>query len=44
VTPTPKDKEELIKDTLSLIPYQGKGFEVNLPEIFRRLKRLFRDK
>jgi hypothetical protein len=46
VTPKPKDKdkEELLGDIVSLVPIKGKGFEVNLPEIFRKLKQLFKDK
>lgn len=46
VTPKPKDKEkeELLGDIVSLVPIKGKGFEVNLPELFRRLKQLFKDK
>lgn len=34
------DKEELVTDILSVTKYHGKGFEINLPEIFRRLKAL----
>ena len=44
VTPKPNDKEELLGDMVSLVPIKGKGFEVNLPEIFRKLKQLFKDK
>ena len=33
-----KDKEELVADILSVTRYQGRGFEINLPEIIRRLK------
>jgi hypothetical protein len=44
VTPTPKDKdkEELLGDIVSLVPLKGKGFEVNLPELLRKLKQLFK--
>lgn len=44
VTPNPKDKdkEELLGDIVSLVPLKGKGFEVNLPELLRRLKLLFK--
>lgn len=44
VTPRPKDKdkEELLGDLVSLVPLKGKGFEVNLPELFRKLKQLFK--
>lgn len=45
VTPKPKDKdkEELLGGTVSIIPLKGKGLEINLPELFRRLKRLFKE-
>ncbi|HEY0080077.1 MAG TPA: hypothetical protein VGB73_15810 [Pyrinomonadaceae bacterium] len=45
VTPKPKDKdkEELLGGTVSIIPLKGKGVEINLPELFRKLKRLFKD-
>lgn len=36
-------KEELLGGTVAITKYQGKGFEVNLPEIFRRLKQRFSD-
>lgn len=44
VTPKPKDKEkeELLGDIVSLVPIKGKGFEVNLPELLRKLKQLFK--
>jgi hypothetical protein len=32
------EKEDLLGGTLSITKYQGKGFEINLPEIIRRLK------
>jgi hypothetical protein len=35
-----QDKEELVGDILSVTKYQGRGFEINLPEIIRRLKRV----
>lgn len=35
------DKEDLITDIISVTKYRGKGFEINLPEIFRQLKKLF---
>jgi hypothetical protein len=44
VTPKPKDKEEVLGGTLAIKKYEGKGFDVDLPEIFRRLKRFFSDK
>lgn len=37
------DKEDLLDGTLAITKYQGKGFEINLPEIFRRLKKLFNE-
>jgi len=45
VTPKPKDKdkEELLGGTVALIPVEGKGVRINLPEIFRRLKQLLSD-
>jgi hypothetical protein len=45
VTPESKNKdlEELLGGTVALIPVEGKGVRINLPEIFRRLKRLFSD-
>ncbi len=44
ITPQPgEDKEELLGGTLAITKYEGKGFELNLPEIFRRLKKLFAD-
>jgi hypothetical protein len=43
VTPNKdKDKEGLIGDMVSLIPIKGKGFEINLPEMFRKLRYLFK--
>jgi hypothetical protein len=46
VTPRLKaeEKEEFLGGTLAIIPLKGKGFEVNLPEVFRKLKRLFTEK
>jgi hypothetical protein len=43
VTPntTSKDKEELLSGTLAITRYEGKGFEINLPELFRKLRNLF---
>jgi hypothetical protein len=41
---TPKkaeDKEEFLGGTIALTKYQNKGVEINLAEIFRKLKRLF---
>jgi hypothetical protein len=35
------DREDLLGGTVSLIPYEGKGFEVNLPAIYRKLKAIF---
>lgn len=36
-----KDKEELLSGTIAITRYEGKGFEINLPELFRKLKSLF---
>ena len=33
-----EDKEELLKGALAITKYKGKGFEINLPEVYRRLK------
>jgi len=35
------DKEEFLGGAVALTKYQGKGVEINLAEIFRKLKRLF---
>lgn len=45
VTPEPDrgDKEELLDGTVALTKFNWKGVEFNLPEIFRRLRRLFRE-
>lgn len=37
-----KDKEEILEGIFSITEYKGKGFELNLAEIVRRLKQLFR--
>lgn len=34
-----EDKEELLGGALAITRYKGKAFEVNLPDLFRRLKR-----
>jgi hypothetical protein len=44
VTPKPKDKEEMLGGTLAIKKYEGKGFDLDLPEIFRKFKRLFKNK
>jgi hypothetical protein len=41
INPLENDKEDLITDIISVTKYRGKGFEVNLPEMFRQLKKLF---
>jgi len=41
VTPTPKDKEDVIPGILALSTYEDKGLSLNLGEVLRRLKRLF---
>jgi len=33
------DKEELMGGTVAITPFQGKGLMINLPDLFRRLKR-----
>ncbi|HYE76343.1 MAG TPA: hypothetical protein VEF04_23565, partial [Blastocatellia bacterium] len=38
-----KDKEEVFDGLAEITKYEGKGFNLNLPEIFRRLKRLLAD-
>ncbi|MGZ5445107.1 MAG: hypothetical protein ACXW5U_24970 [Thermoanaerobaculia bacterium] len=35
-------REEFLGGTLALTRYEGKGFEVNLPAIFRRLREMFK--
>jgi hypothetical protein len=35
------DAEPLVPGIITVIPYEGKGFTVNLPELLRRLKRRF---
>lgn len=37
-----EDKEELLDGIVAIKKYEGKGFEVDLPEIFRRLGAMFR--
>jgi len=39
VSPKPEDKEDVIPGVVSLSTYKEKGIEVNLGEMFRRLKR-----
>lgn len=34
-----EDSEDLVKNIISVKKYEGKGFSVNLPELFRKLKR-----
>lgn len=43
VTPPPKksDKEEFLGGTFAVTKYQGKGFEINIPELIRLLRRRF---
>jgi hypothetical protein len=43
ITPRPKDedKEYVFEDLIIIKRYEGKGFEINLPELFRKLRRLF---
>jgi hypothetical protein len=44
VTPKPKDKEELLGGTVAIKKYDGKFVEVDLPELYRKLKRMFEKK
>ena len=39
-----ENREEVLKDILAVTEYKGRGFELNLPEIIRKLKRFFSDK
>jgi hypothetical protein len=39
-----KEKEELLGGTVAITIYEGKGFEINLPELFRMFRRLFTKK
>jgi len=41
ITPDPEKKEDVVPGILSLATYKEKGVEVNLGEVFRRVKRLF---
>lgn len=36
-----KDKEELLGGTVALTKYEGKGYEVNIPKIYRYFRDLF---
>jgi uncharacterized protein YebE (UPF0316 family) len=36
------EKEALIKGFITVTPFKGKGFEIDLPKILRSLKRRFR--
>jgi hypothetical protein len=40
---TKADEEEVLDGLAEITTYEGKGFTVNLPEIFRRLKKLFEE-
>lgn len=44
ITPRPKDedKEYVLKDLIIIKRIEGKGFEINLPELFRKFRRLFK--
>lgn len=39
---TNKDKEKVLDGLAEITVYEGKGVNINLPEVFRRLKRLFK--
>jgi hypothetical protein len=43
VTPKPEDKENLLGGVVALATYKDKGIEVNLAELYRKLKQLFKD-
>ena len=43
VTPKPKDTEEVLGGLAEITKYEGKGFKLNLPEAFRRLRQSFND-
>ncbi|HET6230319.1 MAG TPA: hypothetical protein VFE05_09645 [Longimicrobiaceae bacterium] len=40
-TAAPPDEEPLLGGTVSLTRYEGSGFTINLPDIYRRLRALF---
>lgn len=42
--PADSNREEVLDGMAEITKYEGKGFAVNLPEIYRRLKRLFDEK
>jgi CheY-like chemotaxis protein len=44
VTPKEDDKEKLLGGVVALTTYKDKGVEVNLAELYRKLKGLFKDK
>lgn len=44
VSPKPKDSEEVLGGLAEITKYEGKGFNLNLPEAFRRLRQLFGEK
>jgi CheY-like chemotaxis protein len=44
VTPKVEDKEELLGGIVILTTYEEKGVKVNLAEVYRKLKGLFKDK
>lgn len=41
MSPKPEDKEEVISGIVALSTYKEKGLEINLGEMFRRVKRFF---
>lgn len=41
---TPNDREELVGGAVTLTKYEGKGFEINLAQIMRRLRNSFSKK
>lgn len=44
VSSKPKDAEEVLGGLAEITKYEGKGFNLNLPEAFRRLRQMFSEK
>jgi hypothetical protein len=41
ISPNPEDKEQVIPGIVALSTYKEKGLEINLGEMFRRIKKFF---
>jgi len=41
--PNSNDNEQILDGMAEITKYQGKGFNINLPEIYRRLRQLFNE-